>query len=234
VLDEKGDLLESRSMVIDISARKKAEEERSQFAEKLQRSLLQAIRAIALTIETRDPYTAGHQARVAELAVKIGKEIGLDDDDLEGIKLAALIHDIGKISIPAEILSRPGKLEPEMFNLIKTHSRCGYDIISGIEFPWPLVDVVLQHHERMDGSGYPNGLKGDEILFEARILMVADVVEAMASHRPYRPGLGLEKALEEVERGRDSLYDPQVVDACIKVFSDEQGMAEWVRSTRLR
>jgi PAS domain S-box-containing protein/putative nucleotidyltransferase with HDIG domain len=234
VLDEQGSLLESRSMMIDISARKKAEEERSQFAEQLQRSLLQAIRAIALTIETRDPYTAGHQARVAELAVKIGKEIGLDNDDLEGIKLAALIHDIGKISIPAEILSRPGKLEPEMFNLIKTHARSGYDIISGIEFPWPLVDVVLQHHERMDGSGYPNGLKGDEILFEARILMVADVVEAMASHRPYRPGLGLEKALEEVERGRDSLYDPQVVDACIKVFSDEQGMAEWVRSTRLR
>jgi PAS domain S-box-containing protein/putative nucleotidyltransferase with HDIG domain len=234
VLDKKGALQESRSMVIDISARKKAEEERSQFAEQLQRSLLQAIRAIALTIETRDPYTAGHQARVAELAVKIGKEIGLDDDNLEGIKLAALIHDIGKISIPAEILSRPGKLEPEMFNLIKTHARSGYDIISGIEFPWPLVDVVLQHHERMDGSGYPNGLKGDEILFEARILMVADVVEAMASHRPYRPGLGLDKALEEVERGKGTLYDEQVVDACIKVFSDEQGMAEWVRSTRLR
>ncbi len=234
VHDEAGKLLESRSMVIDISARKQAEEERGHFAEQLQRSLLQAIRAIALTIEKRDPYTAGHQERVADLAVKIGREMGLDDDELEGIKLGALIHDIGKISIPAEILSRPGALEPELFSIIKTHPRSGYDIIGGIEFPWPLAEVVLQHHERMDGSGYPAGLKGDEIIIEARILAVADVVEAMASHRPYRAGLGFEKALEEVERGKGSLYDPVVVDACKKVFSDEQGMEEWVRSTKSR
>ncbi len=234
VLDNKGDLQEIRSTVIDISARKQAEEERSNFAEQLQRSLLQAIRAIALTIETRDPYTAGHQARVAELAVKIGREMGLNRDSLEGIKLGALIHDIGKISIPAEILSRPGMLGTEMLDLIKTHSRSGYDIISGIEFPWHLAEVVLQHHERMDGSGYPNGLQGDEILFEARILAVADVVEAMASHRPYRPGLGLDKALDEIKHGKGSLYDAQVVDACIKVFNDKQGMAEWVRSTQTR
>jgi len=234
VHDDQENLLESRSMVIDISARKRAEEERSHFAEQLQRSLLQAIRAIALTIEMRDPYTAGHQERVADLAEKIGRVLGLTEDNLEGIKLCALIHDIGKISIPAEILSRPGKLGPEMFSIIKTHPRSGYEIICGIDFPWPLADVVLQHHERMDGSGYPEGLKGDEILFEARILAVADVVEAMASHRPYRAGLGIGKALEEIERGKGLEYDPEVVDACLKVFSDELEVAEWVRSTEHR
>ena len=234
VHDEEGNLLESRSMVNDISARKQAEEESSKFAEQLQRSLLQTIRAIALTIEKRDPYTAGHQERVAELAVKIGREMGMDDDELEGLKLGALIHDIGKISIPAEILSRPGKLEPEMFGIIKTHPRSGYDIIRGIDFPWPLADVVLQHHERMDGSGYPDGLKGDEILLDARILAVADIVEAMASHRPYRAGLGFERALEEVENGKGTLYDTQVVDACQKVFRDVENMEEWVRSTEKR
>jgi phosphate/phosphite/phosphonate ABC transporter binding protein len=234
VFDADGRIAETRSMMIDISDRKYAEEERSHFAEQLQRSLLQTIRAIALTIEKRDPYTAGHQERVADLAVKIGQEMGLDADDLEGIKLGALIHDIGKISIPAEILSRPGVLGPEMFNIIKTHPRSGYEIIGGIDFPWPLAEVVLQHHERMDGSGYPNGLKGDEILFEARIMAVADVVEAMASHRPYRAGLGLKQALEEIERGKGSLYDTQVVDACLKVFSDEDEMAGWVRSAQQR
>ena len=234
VYDDHENLLESRSMVIDISARKLAEEERSHFAEQLQRSLLQAIRAIALTIEMRDPYTAGHQERVADLAEKIGRVLGLTEDNLEGIKLCALIHDIGKISIPAEILSRPGKLGSEMFSIIKTHPRSGYEIICGIDFPWPLADVVLQHHERMDGSGYPDGLKGEEILFEARILAVADVVEAMASHRPYRAGLGIRTALEEIERGKGLEYDPDVVDACLKVFSDEQEVAEWVRSTENR
>ncbi len=234
VQDEQGNLLESRSMVIDISARKQAEEERSQFADQLQRSLLQAIRAIALTIEKRDPYTAGHQERVADLAVRIGRVLEMDEDNLEGIKLGAMIHDIGKISIPAEILSRPGVLEQELLGIIKTHPRSGYEIISGIEFPWRLADVVLQHHERMDGSGYPDGLKGEDILLEARILAVADVVEAMASHRPYRPGLGIEKALEEIELGRGTLYDPDVVDACLKVFSDEPEMAQWVRSTKER
>jgi HD-GYP domain-containing protein (c-di-GMP phosphodiesterase class II) len=145
-----------------------------------------------------------------------------------------LIHDIGKISIPAEILSRPGKLEPEMFGIIKTHPRSGYDIIRGIDFPWPLADVVLQHHERMDGSGYPDGLKGDEILLDARILAVADIVEAMASHRPYRAGLGFERALEEVENGKGTLYDTQVVDACQRVFRDVENMEDWVRSTEKR
>jgi putative nucleotidyltransferase with HDIG domain len=219
VVDAQGNVMESRSMAIDISKRKRAEEERSHFAEQLQRSLLQAIRAIALTIEKRDPYTAGHQERVADLAVNIGRKLGLDEYQLEGIKLGALIHDIGKISIPAEILSRPGKLGEEMYSIIKSHPRSGYEIISGIEFPWPLAEMVLQHHERLDGSGYPEGLKGEQILLNARILMVADVVEAMASYRPYRPALGIDKALEEIVRGQGEQYDPQVVDACLKVFS---------------
>ncbi len=230
VLDEEGKVIESRSMMIDISQRKRAEEEREQFAEQLQRSLIQTIRAIALTIEKRDPYTSGHQERVAELAERIGQQLGLDEKDLEGLKLGALIHDIGKISIPAEILSRPGKLQSELYNIIKTHPKSGHEIIGGIEFPWPLADMVLQHHERMDGSGYPEGRKGDEILFAARILMVADVVEAMASHRPYRAALGLELALKEIQRGRGELYDEAVVDACLKVFADKQVMAEWIKA----
>ncbi len=230
VLDEEFRPLESRAMLIDITERKHADEERTRFAEQLQRSLLQAIRAIALTIEKRDPYTAGHQERVADLAVKIGQRLGLEENELEGIKLSALIHDIGKISIPAEILSRPGKLNPEMYNIIKTHPRSGHEIISGIDFPWPLADIVLQHHERMDGSGYPDGLKGDDILYAARILIVADVVEAMASHRPYRAAVGLQKALTEIKEGRGVLYDADVVDACVDVFSNMDEMEYWIRS----
>lgn len=230
VMGESGKVLESRSSIIDISARKRAEEERGHFAERLQRSLLQTIRAMAMTIEKRDPYTAGHQERVAELAVAIGRELGLDQQRIEGLRLGALIHDIGKISVPAEILNRPGKLEPEMFNIIKMHPVIGYDIISGIDFPWPLSDMVLQHHERLDGSGYPKGLQGDAILQESRILTVADVVEAMAAHRPYRAALGLERALDEIERGKESLYDGEVVDACLKIFREGNAMDEWVAS----
>ncbi len=233
VMDEKGKLIECRSMVIDISERKLAEEERTHFAEQLQRSLLQTIRAIALTIEKRDPYTAGHQERVADLAVRVGRELGLAEKELEGLRLGALIHDIGKISIPAEILSRPGKLEPELYSIIKTHPRSGYEIIRGIDFPWPLAEIVLQHHERLDGSGYPQGLKNGEILLAARILIVADVVEAMASHRPYRAALGLENALEEIRRGRDKQYDASVVDACMKVFEDREEMAAWISAVRM-
>jgi phosphate/phosphite/phosphonate ABC transporter binding protein len=220
VLDESGTVVESRSMVIDISGRKRAEEEQHVFAEKLQGSLLQTIRVIALTIEKRDPYTAGHQERVAELAVEIASRLGLNAQRQEGVRLGAMIHDIGKISVPAEILTRPGKLEPELFDIIKSHPANGYDIISGIEFPWPLGEMVLQHHERLNGSGYPKGLKGDEILLESRILAVADVVEAMASDRPYRAAIGPEVALQEIERGRGSLYDPDVVDACLAIFRD--------------
>jgi PAS domain S-box-containing protein len=212
---------EYRSCLTDITARKQAETEQRHFAEQMQTSLLQTIRAIALTIEKRDPYTAGHQERVAELAVRIGEELGLDDNRLRGLHLGAMIHDIGKISVPAEILNRPGRLEPALFTILKAHPQIGFDIIKEIDFPWPLADMVLHHHEHLDGSGYPDGLKGDEISLESRILAVADVVEAMASHRPYRPALGIEIALKEVEDGKGSFYDPAVVDSCQKIFREQ-------------
>ncbi len=218
VVDESGKVVESRSSIIDISARKTAEAERRHFAERLQRSLFRTIRAIALTIEKRDPYTAGHQERVAELAVMIGRRMGLDEQRLEGLRLGAMIHDIGKISVPSEILNRPGKLEPVMFNIIRVHPVVGYDIIRGIDFPWPLAEMVLQHHERYDGRGYPNNLKGEDILLEARIWAVADVVEAMVSHRPYRPALGEAEAIDEIKQGKGIRYDPQVVEHCLDIF----------------
>ncbi len=221
VKDAQGIVRESRSSITDITARKKAEEEQQRFADQLQTSLIQTIRAIALTIEKRDPYTAGHQERVAELAVKIGECMGLDEKRLEGLHLGALIHDIGKISVPAEILNRPGTLEDALYTIIKSHPSVGYDIIKGIDFPWPLAEMVLHHHERLDGSGYPDGLKGDEISLESRILAVADVVEAMASHRPYRPALGADTALEEIEQGKGTIYDPDVAECCIRLLREK-------------
>ena len=186
----------------------------------LRKSLEDSIQAISDTVEMRDPYTAGHQRRVAQLAVAIAGELGLPKDDIHGIRLAADIHDLGKIRVPAEILSKPGKLTDIEYQLIKAHAQAGYDILKGIEFPWPLADIVLQHHERLDGSGYPQGLKGERILLGARIIAVADVVEAMASHRPYRPALGPDLALAEIERGRGTAYDPAVASACLKLFHE--------------
>jgi len=184
---------------------------------KLRNGMLDFVTAIAATVEIRDPYTAGHQRRVADLAIAIAREMGLEDARIEGLKLACVVHDIGKIRIPAEILSKPGRLNELEFGLIQQHSQSGYDILKSIDFPWPIAQMVLQHHERLDGSGYPNGLKDGEILLESKILAVADVIEAMASHRPYRPGLGLPMALEEINRGRGTSYDPIVVDACTKI-----------------
>ena len=192
--------------------------ERQQHAEILLRSMEDSIKAIAATVEARDPYTSGHQSRVSQLAVAISKEMGLPDETINGIGLAASVHDLGKISVPAEILSKPGGLTEVEFMLVKQHVQRGYDILKDIEFPWPLATNVWQHHERLDGSGYPQGLKGDQIMLGSRILAVADVVEAMASHRPYRPALGIEAALEEIELHRGTLYDQDVVDACIKLF----------------
>ncbi|MDY6971516.1 MAG: response regulator [Thermodesulfobacteriota bacterium] len=186
--------------------------------DKLGKALEGSIHAMALTVETRDPYTAGHQQRVANLANAIAREIGLSEERIEGVRMAGLIHDLGKISLPAEILSKPGRITKIEFDLIKTHPKVGYDILKSIEFPWPIAQMVLQHHERMCGSGYPLGLRGKEILLEARILAVADVVEAMASHRPYRPALGIDKALGEISENRTSMYDPEVVDACLNIF----------------
>jgi PAS domain S-box-containing protein len=196
--------------------------EQSQHAIILRQSLEQSIETIADTVEARDPYTAGHQRRVSELAMAIAREMGLPEEQINGIHLAGIIHDLGKIHVPAEILSKPGKLNDIEFQLIKMHPQAGYDILKHVKFPWPIADIVWQHHERLDGSGYPQGLKGDAILLESRIMAVADVVEAMSSHRPYRPGLGIDFALNEIVRGRDSAYDPVVVDACLKLFAEKR------------
>jgi len=179
------------------------------------------IEAMGLTVETRDPYTAGHQRRVAEIARAIAMEMGLPMHQVEGIHMAGLIHDIGKIAVPAEILSKPGKITECEFGIIKSHPEIGRDILKKIDFPWPISQIVYQHHERMDGSGYPQGLSGNDILLEARIMAVADVVEAMASHRPYRPALGIDTALDEISKNRKVLYDPIVADACLRLFKEK-------------
>ncbi|HEX5393982.1 MAG TPA: HD domain-containing phosphohydrolase [Rhodocyclaceae bacterium] len=203
-------------------------EERTQAlreSERLQRaSLLDFIGAISATVEMRDPYTAGHQRRVAQLAVRIAQELNLPSDQTEGLYLSSIVHDIGKVRTPVEILTRPGRLSETEFSLIKQHAEAGYDILKAIQFPWPIARTVEQHHERMDGSGYPGGIQGDEILLEARILGVADVVEAMISHRPYRAGLGVDAALNEITKNRGPLYAPAVVDACLVLFR-EKGFA---------
>ncbi len=197
------------------------QQEHLRTVENLKESLIGTIKAFSMALEKRDPYTAGHQNRVAELAAAIAGEMGLPEDRIEGIRLGAMIHDIGKISVPAEILNRPGKLTPAEFEIIKSHPQTGYDIVSDIQFPWPVADMILQHHERMDGSGYPLGLNADEIILEARILAVADVVEAINAHRPYRPAIGLDTALEEIESNRGRYYDPVVVDACLRLFREK-------------
>ena len=209
-----------RNMELE-ETRERTEEELRQSFHRLRRILEGTINALASTVETRDPYTAGHQQRVALLACDIGKEMGLSDDMISGIHMAALIHDIGKIAVPAQILSKPGRLTGAEFDMIKAHSEVGYDILKGIEFPHPIAQVVLQHHERINGSGYPQGLKGEDILPGARIVAVADVVEAISSHRPYRPALGIDKALEEISENRDILYEPMAVDACLKLVKEK-------------
>jgi response regulator RpfG family c-di-GMP phosphodiesterase len=181
----------------------------------LQETMDGIIRVLGQTVEVRDPYTAGHQRRVAKLASAMAEKLGLSQDMIRGVRMAGEIHDLGKISLPAEILSKPTKLTSLEFGMIKLHPQTGYDILKGIDFSWPIAEQVYQHHERMDGSGYPRGLKGNEILLGARILAVADVVEAMNSHRPYRPALGLDKALAEIEMNRGVLYDSEVADACL-------------------
>ena len=188
----------------------------------LKNSLLDSITALAATVEMRDPYTAGHQRRVAQLAVAVAKELQLPEDQVEGVHLAGVVHDVGKIRVPAEILSKPRRLMEMEFAIIKEHAQDGYEILKSIDFPWPIAQIVRQHHERLDGSGYPQALKGDQILLEARILAVADVVEAMSSHRPYRAALGVEAALKEIELGRGSVYDATVVDACLRLFAEKR------------
>ena len=182
------------------------------------KALESIVEAMAVTIEMRDPYTAGHQRRVAQLACAIAREIKVPDAQIPGIRMAGLIHDLGKIRVPAEILANPDGLTEAEMTIIKTHPVVGYEILKNIKFPWPIAQAVLQHHERLDGSGYPTRLAGKNIILEARILAVADVVEAMASHRPYRPGLGIDRALDEISENRGVLYDSVVVDGCIRLF----------------
>ncbi len=207
--------------VLDITERKQAQIALEKSYLQLKKILEGAFQAIAMMAESRDPYTAGHQWQVAKLSVAIAREMGLDENRIEGIHVGAAIHDIGKIQIPAEILAKPSQLTDLEYSLVKNHPRVGYDILKKIEFPWPVADIAYQHHERLDGSGYPLGLKGEEIILEARIVAVADVVESMANHRPYRPARGLEAAMEEIIKHRGRLFDPDVVDACVRLFRNK-------------
>ncbi len=207
--------------VTDITDHKKSEERLQNTLESLRKAVGATVQVMVSAVETRDPYTAGHQFRSADIARAIATEMGLDQDRVEAIRIASSIHDIGKLSIPAEILSKPTKLSEIEFSLIQEHAQRGYEILKNVESSWPLAEIIYQHHERMDGSGYPRKLQGGEILLEARILIVADVVEAMASHRPYRPGLGIGAALEEIEDNKGTLYDSAVADACLRLFREK-------------
>ena len=205
-------------MMQDISEKRRAEDEIKRHVTQLEKAMQSTINVVATIGELRDPYTHGHERRVGEIAAAIAAEMELEASRVEGIRITGYLHDIGKIAVPAEILAKPGRLTKVEFGVVKDHAQQSYEILKTVEFPWPVAESAWQHHERLDGSGYPRGLKGDQISLEARILGVADTVEAMASHRPYRPGLGIEKALAEVENNRGKLYDPQVVDACLRLF----------------
>jgi PAS domain S-box-containing protein len=220
--DEDGNVTSVFKVCRDITERKQSEKSLQQSYDQLRETLIATVNTLASTIEMRDPYTAGHQRRVTILACAIAEEMGLTDEQFDGLRMAGLIHDLGKINVPAEILSKPGHINDIEFSIIRYHPQICHDILKSIELPWPVAKIVLHHHERLDGSGYPQGLKDDEIILEAKILAVADVVEAMASHRPYRPALGIELALEEIKKNRGTLYDPIAVDACIKLFTKKK------------
>lgn len=209
----------SMAIIRDITERKRAESQLKESYRKLEKILEDIIYVIAKIVESKDQYTAGHQRRVAELACAIARDMGLSEERVKGIHMASVIHDIGKITIPSEILSKPGRLNDIELSMVRSHSQMGYDILKTIDFPWPIAQMVLQHHERTDGSGYPGAVSGKKLLLEAEILSVADVVEAMTSHRPYRPALGLESALEEISKKRGAAYHPRVVDACLDLFN---------------
>ena len=221
ILDQAGNLTGAVHLIADITQLKRAEAQVQHSLDKLKKALDGTVLAVANTMEMRDPYTAGHQRRVAQLACAIAQEMGFSAEQVEGMRVLGCLHDIGKIAIPAEILSKPGRLSPMEFTLMKDHPRVGYEILKDIDFPFPLAEGILQHHERLDGSGYPLGISGPDIILEARILGVADVVEAMASHRPYRKALGVDQALEEISLNREILYDPKVVDICKKLFLEK-------------
>ncbi len=206
----------------DITKQKETHRLLDENRKMLRLSLEGTVQVISKAVEARDPYTGGHQLRVSSLSRAIAQELGMDAEQTEGVRLGATIHDIGKIQVPAEILSKPSKLSPVEFELVRCHAKAGFEILKDVEFPWPVAKIAYQHHERLDGSGYPQGLKGDEICPEAKIVAVADVVEAMSSHRPYRAGLGLESALAEISMNRGRFYDPEAVDACLKLFAENR------------
>lgn len=221
IVDDKRKIIGRVLVFRNIEERKNAEAELKQSWGKLKTALEGMIQAMAMTVEMRDPYTAGHQRRVSKLSCAMAKEIGLSDIQCEGIRLAGEIHDIGKIYVPVEILSKPGQITEVEYTIIKTHPQVGYDILKTIEFPWPIAEIVYQHHEWLDGSGYPQGLKGNEIILEARIITVADIVEAMSSDRPYRPARGIDRALQEIAQQKGILYDKEAVEACLRMFLEK-------------
>ncbi|TMO88413.1 HDIG domain-containing protein [Pseudoalteromonas ruthenica] len=208
-------------ILCDISAEEGALNQVRHYSSRLENTVLGTVEAISSMVELRDPYTAGHESRVGDLAVQIAKQMQLNADTQYGLRIAGLVHDIGKISIPSEYLTKPTRLSHSEFAIIKTHAEHGYQILKSIPFPWPIAQVAYQHHERMDGSGYPQGLKGEDILLEARIIAVADVIESMATSRPYRHALGLDAALAEIETNAGKLYDPQVVKAALSLFREQ-------------
>ena len=198
------------------------EKEFQQSYEKLQKFIEGIAYIIAEIVEIRDPYLRGHHQRVSKLATAIAQEMKLPQDKIEGVRFASLVHDVGKVNLPAEIVSKPSKLVEVEFNLLKNHPRTGYEILEKVDFPWPIAEIVFQHQEKIDGSGYPRGLKGDEILIEAKILGVANVVEAMSSYKSYRPALSTDEALTEISKYENILFDPEVVDTCIKLFKEKE------------
>ena len=221
IFDEKGDIVGAIETIRDITKFKKSEEKLKDTFQVLEQTTEGIICTISKIIKKRDPYTAGHQVRVAELSSAIAREIGLSSEKVDSVRLASQIHDIGKINVPAEILSKPGKINEFEFGIIKNHPLIGEEIMEEIDFPWPISQIIVQHHERIDGSGYPFGLKNGQIQLEAKILGVADAVEAMSSHRPYRPALGTGQALEEIQQKKGAAYDSDIVDACVKLFREK-------------
>jgi PAS domain S-box-containing protein/putative nucleotidyltransferase with HDIG domain len=224
LFDENENIIGAEGIAHNITLQKITQFLEEEAVKKFHDGMVDMIKAFSMAIEKRDSYTAGHQTRVSELAVLIANKLGWDKNRIEGLKLGALVHDIGKIAVPIEILSKPGQLLPIEFSLIQIHAQVGFDILKDIEFPWPIAQMIHQHHERIDGSGYPLGLKGDEMIEEAKILAIADVVEAVASHRPYRPALGIDAAIKEIKNGQGTLYDSYIVDICIEVLGENRNL----------
>jgi PAS domain S-box-containing protein/putative nucleotidyltransferase with HDIG domain len=222
VFNDQKEFMGYRGIARDISDRKEAIQALEKSRDELHTSLEETVKSLALAAEKRDPYTAGHQLRVDMLACAIARELGLPEKQIEGLHFAALLHDIGKISLPSEYLAKPSRLSAQERAIIRCHTEVGYEILKDIPFPWPVADIVYQHHEHLDGSGYPRGLTDKDILLEAKILTVADVVEAMSSHRPYRPSLGMDTALEEIRSGRGVLYHSESVDACLRLIAEKK------------